>query len=56
MKAVVAVVAIDGIMKAEESIAVIDGTSVVCLLCPELWEEWHLPNAQCMSMNCLDVW
>ena len=47
---------IDGTEKAVVAVAAIDGTSVVCLLCPELWEEWHLPNAQFMSVDCLEVW
>ena len=56
-----AIAAIDVTKKAEVAVAAIDGTSVaegvVCLLWyPELGGKWHLPNAQCMSVNCLEVW
>ena len=51
----------DGTEKAEVAVAAIDGTNVakgvVCLLwCPELGGKWHLPNAQFMSVNFLEVW
>ena len=29
---------------------------VVCLLRTELGSKVHFPNAQCMRVNCLEVW
>ena len=55
-----AIAAFDGTKKAEVAVAATDGTSVaegaVCLLCPELGGKLHLSNAQCMSVNFLNVW